>query len=136
MWQALERVEHYQQWWPWLRRFDARSLATGERWRARIRVPMPWMLRFELELQRVDAPTSVDATVAGDVEGTASITVEPEGVASRIRLQSALAPRHRLLAGVHRLVPSVSRRLHDRVVDEAFRQFASRDRARGHRPKR
>ena len=128
-WDSLADVGAYRRWWPWLRRFDAQRLAAGERWEARIRVPMPWSLRFSLDLDDVEAPVRVGATISGDIEGTATITLAsgPEG--AEIRLCSDLAPRHRLLRWVNRVVPGVSRRLHDRVVDRAFRQFAERDRA-------
>lgn len=132
-WIDLADVGAYQRWWPWLRRFEARRLAPGERWEARIRVPMPWSLRISLDLHVVEAPVRVDATVVGDIVGTATITLEPVGDGAEIRLRSDLAPRHRLLRAVNRMVPSVSRRLHDRVVDQAFRQFAERDQ-RGVRP--
>lgn len=128
-WDALTRVDDYRRWWPWLRRFDAERLAPGERWEARIQVPMPWSLRFSLDLHDVEAPVRVSATVTGDIEGTATITVEPVGASAEIRLRSDLAPRHRLLRGVNRIIPGVSRMLHDRVVDRAFRQFADRDRS-------
>ena len=125
-WDALTRVDEYQRWWPWLRRFDAGALAPGERWQARIRVPMPWSLRFTVDIEAVDAPERVVATLTGDIEGTATVTLEPRGAAATIRLRSDLAPRHRLLRWVNTLAPSVSRRLHDRVVDKAFRQFTRR----------
>jgi len=127
-WDALADVGAYRRWWPWLRRFDARRLAAGERWEARIRVPMPWSLRFSLHLDDVEAPVRVGATIVGDIEGTAALTLAPGPEGAEIRLRSDLAPRHRLLRGVNRVVPGVSRRLHDRVVDRAFRQFAERDR--------
>lgn len=125
-WDALTRVEDYQRWWPWLRRFDARALAAGERWRARIRVPMPWSLRFDLHLVAVEAPERVEAEIDGDIEGTAVIALHTTADGASIRLRSDLAPRHRLLRAVNRVVPPVSRHLHDRVVDTAFRQFAER----------
>lgn len=130
VWRALEAVGEYQRWWPWLRRFEARALEGGERWEARIRVPLPWSLRFVLDLGRVSAPEHVEATLTGDIEGTASITVAGEGAGSTIRLRSALEPRHRLLRAVNRWAPPVSRFVHDRVIDGAFRQFAERP-ARG-----
>lgn len=129
VWRALESVEDYRRWWPWLRSFDARRLAAGERWTARIRVPMPWDLRFRLDLGSVTPPERVEAVLDGDIEGTASITVARVGGGSTIRLQSALAPRHRWLRAVNRYLPAVSRRVHDRVVDTAFRQFAERPRS-------
>lgn len=126
VWRALESVDEYQSWWPWLRRFDAGALARGECWNARIRVPMPWSLRFRLELLGVRAPTTVEAAVSGDIEGTATLTLESSGTGSTLRLTSALVPRHRLLRMVNLTVPGVSRRLHDGVVDRAFRQFSER----------
>ena len=125
-WDALASVDDYRRWWPWLRRFDAARLAPGERWEARILVPMPWSLRFSLDLHDVEAPVRVAATITGDIEGEATVTLEPVGDGAEIRLRSDLAPRHRLLRGVNRFVPVVSRRLHDHVVDRAFRQFAER----------
>ena len=136
VWQALEQVDGYQRWWPWLQRFDAHVLSEGARWTARIRVPVPWSLRIELELHDVRAPTSVRAVVTGDVEGTAALTVEPAEMGSVIRVRSELAPRHRLLQVLHQGVPSVSRRMHDHVIDTAFRQFADRDRRGGGPPDR
>jgi uncharacterized protein YndB with AHSA1/START domain len=130
-WDDLAAVDAYERWWPWLRRFEAGRLAVGERWEARIRVPMPWSLRFTLDLREVRAPAHVVAVLSGDIEGTASITLEATDRGSTIRLRSDLAPRHRLLRAVNRAAPSVSRRLHDRVVDRAFRQFAGRGRGEG-----
>lgn len=125
-WDALTRVDDYQRWWPWLRSFDAHRLAVGERWEARIRVPMPWSLRFTIGIDVVEEPVRVDATLRGDIEGTASITLQRTVEGATIRLRSELAPRHRLLRTVNRLLPAVSRRVHDRVIDRAFRQFGAR----------
>lgn len=131
VWQALEQVDAYQRWWPWLQDFDARSLSEAARWSARIRIPVPWSLRIALELHDVRAPTSVRATVTGDVAGSATVTVEEAGDGSTIRVRSALVPRQPLLATLHRMVPSVSQRMHDNVIDAAFEQFADRNRSGG-----
>lgn len=128
VWRALEAVDQYQHWWPWLRSFDARGLEAGDRWAVLIRVPLPWALHFRLDLRSVSAPERVDAVLSGDIEGEASVALARDGLGSTIRLQSALAPRHRLLRAVDRLMPSVSRRVHDRMVDDALRQFADRPR--------
>lgn len=125
-WDALARVEDYRSWWPWLRCFDAGALAVGERWQARISVSLPWPLRFTIDIDAVVPRERVDATLTGDVEGTAAVTLQQDGSGTTIGLVSALEPRHRLLRTLNRLAPPLSRRLHDRVVDKAFRQFAHR----------
>lgn len=132
-WDALTRVDQYQRWWPWLVRFDAEALVAGETWHAQIRVPIPWPLRFAIHIEAVAPPERVDATIAGDIEGTATITLESDGPEAVIRLRSDLAPRHRWLRTVNRLAPPVSQQLHDLVVDKAFRQFAERPEAGGSR---
>ena len=63
VWRALEGVEDYQRWWPWLRRFDAGPLVTGEHWTCAARPPVPYVVRFHLALDDVVAPDHVDEPV-------------------------------------------------------------------------
>jgi uncharacterized protein YndB with AHSA1/START domain len=113
VWAALERLDAYQGWWPWLRAFDADALAAGERWTCRIQPPLPWSLELAIELQTVVPLRRVEAEVHGDVAGTAALDIAPARGGAAITLTSDLLARRGLT--------------HDRVVDRAFEQF--RDRA-------
>lgn len=127
VWSALERVEDYPRWWPWLRHLDARSLSAGERWTCTIQPPLPWSLRVELLLDEV-ADGALRATVAGDVVGTAALAVRAaDDGRSEIQLEATLHADGGATAALHRSVPGLSRWAHDRVIDRAFVQF--RDRA-------
>jgi len=130
VWAALERVDDYPTWWPWLRRFDAEALAAGQRWSCRIRPPLPWSLRFDVELRSV-ARGRVEAVVVGDIDGSASVDVRARGEGCTVTLDASLRAQRGPSAALHRLAPAASRWAHDRVVDAAFAQF--RDRALGGR---
>jgi hypothetical protein len=126
VWAALERVEEYPAWWPWLRGFDAEALAPGDRWSCRIRPPLPWSLDLEVHLTWVGG-RAIRADIAGDIEGTADVVVRAAGDGgSAIALAASLQAWRGPTAVLHRLAPPVSRWAHDRVIDAAFAQFCER----------
>lgn len=126
VWAALQRVEDYPVWWPWLRELDAPALGPGVRWTCRISPGLPWSLRLAIDLSVVE-PGRVEAAVSGDVAGTARITVAAHvDGGTTIELESHLQAERGATAMLHRVAPSVSRQAHDRVVDRALAQFRSR----------
>ncbi len=127
LWTAMERVDAYRSWWPWLHAFDAVSLTEGEVWSATVRPPLPYRLRFDLTLHDVVRPHHVSAEVTGDLRGTARIEVAQVGGGSSLHVVSDLAPANALLRSVMRLAPPVARFGHDWVLATGLRQF--RDRA-------
>jgi hypothetical protein len=125
LWAALGRVDEYPTWWPWLRRFDGRALAAGERWRCRIKPPLPWSLDLTVEIDHV-GDRDVRATVHGDVAGTAAVAVRAARAGAEITLDSSLRACGGATEALQRLLPDVSRMAHDRVVDRALAQFSRR----------
>lgn len=126
VWRAISKVEEYRSWWPWLRRFDANSVAEGERWPCTIRPPMPYALHFTVELQEVVAPERIHATVTGDITGEARVTLTAVDGGSEVRLVADLAPANGPLRTVATLAPWLARFGHDWVLDTGFRQFRRR----------
>ena len=127
VWAALARVDAYPGWWPWLRAFDGDTLATGEWWKATIRPPLPYVLRFRVQLVAVEAPRLVSARVWGDLLGRAAVSLlaADSGSATDIVIASALEA-HSLAARMGaRALPGVARRGHDRVFDAGAAQFAA-----------
>src|SRR5689334_17247421 len=53
LWAALDSVDDYSRWWPWLHHFDARALAAGEEWRCTVKPPLPYVVRFTIRLDEV-----------------------------------------------------------------------------------
>lgn len=126
LWVALERVDAYQAWWPWLHHFDAEPLAEGALWSATVRPPLPYRLRFDLRLHDVVAPSHVSAEVTGDIVGTARIEIAEVAGSSTLHVVSELAPANNLLRSVMRLAPPVARFGHDWVLSTGLRQFRER----------
>jgi hypothetical protein len=126
LWAAMERVDHYRSWWPWLRHFDARELTEGEVWSASVRPPLPYRLRFDLHLHDVSAPSHVSAEVTGDIVGTARIEIAEARGGSSLHVVSDLAPANGMLRSVMRVAPKVARFGHDWVLSTGLRQFKTR----------
>lgn len=126
MWVTLEQVERYRSWWPWLRSFDGRALAEGERWACSVQPPLPYRVRFTIELVEVVEADHVTASIGGDVAGTARIDLVPCGTGTELQLTAELRAATRWLGRVERWAHPVARFGHDRIIDRALDQLARR----------
>ena len=126
VWATLAATNQYRAWWPWLREFDASDLAVGQHWRCEVRPPLPYSLRFVIELVEVDEPYVVAAVVDGDITGTARIEIGARRGGSDVHFTSRLAPARGSVGLIARCARPVVRRGHDWVLDTGARQFASR----------
>lgn len=125
VWAAFERTDDYRSWWPWLRRFEATGLASGDCWRCTVQPPMPYSLSFSIELIDVVPRTEIAAEVTGDIAGDARLILgAAEAGGTDLRLVSSLEPRRATLAAVTAVAPWVARLGHDWVLDSGRRQFA------------
>jgi len=126
IWALISDVDAYQGWWTWLRKFDAGGLETGEEWHCEVQPPLPYAVRFRVQIEHVEAPVEVRARIEGDVIGTAILTLEehPDGCVAR--LSSSLAPGNATLRLVSRLASPIARFGHDWVLDSGARQFVTR----------
>lgn len=127
VWAALADVDRYRSWWPWLVAFQADALEEGAVWRCRISPPTPYVLRFALTLVRVVPLATVEATVAGDIVGTATLELSAgEPGTTELRLVSDLAPGSPVLRAVSVVARPLARFGHDWVLDTGVRQFGER----------
>ena len=126
LWDAMGRLDAYRAWWPWLRRFDAATLAPGTTWSAVVQPPLPYRLRFDLHLGEVEPPRVVTADVTGDIAGSARLEISPVGDGCELHLLSELRPTNPLLRAVARMAAPVARFGHDWVLDTGLRQFQDR----------
>lgn len=127
LWGRMSDLDRYRGWWPWLREFDADGgFGPGARWRCTVAPPLPYVVRFVIDLERVDEGRSVTASVSGDITGEARLDVEPvDGTHSRAHLVSHLAPSNPVLRGFARAAGPLVRWGHDWVIDQGRRQFDS-----------
>jgi hypothetical protein len=125
-------VDDYPRWWPWLRRFEARGLVEGDRWRCRVQPPLPYGLQFIVTLEEVVPPRLIRATVDGDLRGEARLEVHdtepPSGVPAGcdVRLRSTLFPAAALPRAMATVAPGVARFGHNWVIENGVRQFEHR----------
>jgi uncharacterized protein YndB with AHSA1/START domain len=126
VWEQISDVDHFRSWWPWLRTFDARALAVGEEWRCTVQPPVPYLVRFRVVLDEVEAPGRIRATVLGDVVGVAALELKEAPAGCVAHLHSSLAPGNAALRLISRVAAPVARFGHDWVLDSGARQFIAR----------
>jgi hypothetical protein len=126
VWARISQVGEYRRWWPWLRRFDAQGLTTGDAWRCQVKPPLPYSVRFKVHLDEVVAPQSVRARVSGDVVGTANLVFEEAVDGCVVTLSSVLAPASRTLQVVATVASPAARFGHDFILDSGARRFIER----------
>lgn len=125
-WKVIEQTDDYPSWWTWLRRFDADGLAEGTIADCEVRAPLPYSLRFNVEVVELVPGELLRAQVRGDLEGPARLEVRAtdEGCAARLVWEVSLrAPLLRPAALVAR--PALHW-AHDRIVDLGMAQFRRR----------
>ncbi len=124
-WRLISDVRHYQQWWSWLRSFEAAGLEPGAVWHCRVQPPVPYAVRFRVHLDEVRAPALVQARVEGDVRGAAVLTLDEERHRCALTLRSELTPDCATLKLVTRFAAPVAHYGHDWIIDSGFRRFVN-----------
>ena len=126
LWAAMAQVDRFRDWWPWLRRFDATSLSTGDVWTATVQPPLPYRLTFDLFITEAEAPSFVAVDVTGDIEGSARLEVHGSAVGSELHFTSELTPTNSVLRAVAQVATPIVRYGHEWVLDTGLRQFRAR----------
>jgi hypothetical protein len=127
LWTRIAATEHYCSWWPWLRDFDgAAGIEKGATWWAEVAPPLPYVVRFAIDFDRVEDGRSIDTTIDGDIRGWARLTVDDHVDGCHARLESSLAPANRVLRGFGAIARPLVEWGHDWVLDEGRRQFVQR----------
>jgi Polyketide cyclase / dehydrase and lipid transport len=122
-WARISRVDQFQQWWPWLRRFDGEALETGHEWSCEVHPPVPYVVHFAVRIDEVVPGRSVAAQISGDILGTARIHVEADGPGCSVRLVSDLAPAKQSLRVISIAARPMVRFGHNWILDVGVRQF-------------
>jgi carbon monoxide dehydrogenase subunit G len=125
VWAAIEHGERFEGWWAWLRdfRFDGPGLVDGAVLHGVVAPPVPYRMRLTVVLDRCVRPSTIDATVHGDLEGTAHLALVPDGGATRAEVAWTIEMMQRAMRIAARVAPGVMRWGHDRVVDATVAGF-------------
>ena len=111
LWLVLARTDEFPRWWTWLRRFEAGDgLVDGSVARCVVRPPLPYVLRFDVAVERVVPAALVETTVSGDIEGPARLELSGDGDRAEARLVWEIGLdgcEVRLLRAVWALTPGI-----------------------------
>jgi carbon monoxide dehydrogenase subunit G len=127
VWETIEHPENFQKWWGWLEDFSVEGpgdvLADGAVLHGVVCPPVPYRMRLHVELDRCRPPSRIDATVHGDLEGTASLVLESEGQTTKAEVAWRIEMMQRPMRVAARLARPLLTWGHDRVVDMTVSSF-------------
>jgi carbon monoxide dehydrogenase subunit G len=125
MWDALEHSERFEGWWGWLHelRLDGEALEAGSVLQGLVSPPVPYEMRVSVLFDRCTRPEQIDASVAGDLEGTAHLHLEPRGAGTRADVTWTVEMTQRPMRVAARLTGPLLRWGHDRVVEMTVNGF-------------
>lgn len=133
VWDALEHVERFEQWWPWLGEFRLHGpgLEAGAVLRGVVSPPVPYRMRVDVELVHCHRPSSIDARVLGDLTGEAQLRLSAVACGTDIEVAWVVEMMQRSMRIASRVAHPMLQWGHDRVVDitvGGFRRHVERPR--------
>lgn len=138
VWATIERTGEFEAWWGWLGdfRLEGQGLQAGSVFVGVVSPPLPYRMGIRVELQRCVRPSSIVATVHGDLEGRARLDLEREDEGTVASVAWTIEMMQRPMRMAARVAYPVLCWGHDRVVDATVHEFrrqlaATRD---GQRP--
>jgi len=133
VWSTLSNTDAFPEWWRWLREFtvEGDGLVRGAVLHGLVVAPIPYQMRVDVVVDECDAPRHIEATVHGDLEGHASLTVEPESGErgagrSRVTARWTVEMMQRPMRVAALVAAPVLRFGHDHVVHATVAEFRRR----------
>jgi hypothetical protein len=128
LWARIERVDHYERWWPWLQEFriEGGALTAGSVLHGVVVPPLPYRMRIRVEVTRCEPPAAIDAAVGGDLVGLAHLRVHPDGAGSRVEVAWTVEMMQRPMRLASRFGRPLLQWGHDRVVESTVAGFRRR----------
>jgi carbon monoxide dehydrogenase subunit G len=125
VWQEIARFDAFESWWGWLRELavDGRPLTAGTVMTGVVAPPIPYRMHLRVELVQCVAPHSIDAVVAGDLVGDASMRFVPVPTGTRADVAWTVEMRQRAMRVASAVGSPVLRWGHDRVVEATVARF-------------
>ncbi len=130
IWEAIEHGERFEGWWAWLRefRFEGPGLRAGSVLHGVVEPPVPYRMRVDVVLGRCISPRLIEATVHGDLEGTARLGFEADddtgpSPSTRAEVAWTIEMKQRPMRVAARFAHPLLRWGHDRVVDATVSGF-------------
>jgi uncharacterized protein YndB with AHSA1/START domain len=128
LWDAIEEVDQFETWWPWLEEFrlEGDALEAGAVLHGVVAPPLPYRMRIQVELTEYERPHRMKALIHGDLEGNASLLVRPNGAGSIVEVAWEVEMMQRPMRMASRMAHPVLQWGHDRVVELTVAGFRRR----------
>lgn len=128
LWDALQEVDQFEAWWPWLEEFrlEGGALQAGAVLHGVVAPPLPYRMRLRVELTRCEPPSEIDAVIHGDLEGEASIRVRSSDLGARAEVAWTVEMMQRPMRLACRFGRPLLQWGHDRVVEITVAGFRRR----------
>jgi hypothetical protein len=135
VWDTIGDLDHVGLW-GWLHdlRSDGPCLVTGSVLHGVVVPPLPYRIRLDVAFVDCVRPSRVDATVAGDLIGEAHLRIRRDGAETEIDASWKLEMTQPAMRLAARMMPSVMRWGHDRVVAATAAALGERLRERSSTP--
>jgi carbon monoxide dehydrogenase subunit G len=134
IWAVLERFESLVATWPWLRelRIHGSGLQQGTVVCGVVAPPLPYRMRLDVVLDECAPAEHLNASVHGDLEGSALIAFNGDGSETRADASWTIEMMQPSMRVAARVAPRLLRWGHDRVVSatvNGLRRHLADDRA-------
>jgi hypothetical protein len=128
LWAAIEEVDRFEGWWPWLEEFrlEGDALETGAVLHGVVAPPLPYRMRIQVVLTECVRPRRMEALVHGDLEGVASVEMSPLGSGSNVEVAWTVEMMQRPMRLANRMAHPLLQWGHDRVVEMTVAGFRRR----------
>jgi hypothetical protein len=125
VWAGISQLDRFTAWWSWLRDFevDGAGLERGTVLRGTIVPPLPYRLRLRVVLDECVPARHILASVHGDLEGVALITLEGDRENTRTIASWTLEMMQQPMRVASRVAHPVLRWGHDRIVEATVDGF-------------
>lgn len=125
LWAAIERVDRFERWWPWLEEFrlEGAALVTGSVLHGVVAPPLPYRMSVQVDLVHCAAPNIIDAVVHGDLTGDAHLRLHPFASGTRAEVSWTVEMMQRPMRLADRVAHPLLQWGHDRVVDVTVTSF-------------
>ncbi|MHB8681772.1 MAG: SRPBCC family protein [Acidimicrobiales bacterium] len=132
LWDAVSHTERFETWWRWLGdfRLEGGGLVDGAVLHGVVSPPVPYQMRVRIHLDRCRRPAHIEATVAGDLRGPATLALHPTDGGTRADVAWRIEMMQRPMRLAARVAGPLLHWGHDRVVDmtvAGFRRHLAKD---------
>ena len=128
LWDRIEELDQFELWFPWLSdfRFDGDGLSAGTVLNGVVTPPLPYRMQLRIEIDQSERPSSIDATIGGDLTGNAHIRIHPVPDGAMAEVSWSVEMRQPIMRIACRLGRPLLQWGHDRVVEITVANFRQR----------